>query len=210
MSQTDVLLSLLKEDVRSLRIGSPFGDAGSGESWLSFDIRARSSRDALNYAQSLVSAVRKEAGLLNDPLNVEWVAAVPDAPDGGMRFFEQARELFDSEMYELSVVAAQIHFEVHVTHLLSQASEKRSGRWAHYLLGHRDSTNLGRDLGQAVIELLLGVQPNQLAEWEPFLAHTRRRNSVVHAGAVVDRDEAAASLDAVHSLWLVLNQAAQS
>lgn len=56
----------------------------------------------------------------------------------GHRFLEQAKALYESEDYELAVVAAQIHFEVQLRLLLERAAQRAERRWARRLLrNHR-------------------------------------------------------------------------
>jgi hypothetical protein len=58
------------------------------------------------------------------------------------------------------------------------------------------------------LEPLFSIDMEQFSRWDEYVAHTLRRNDVVHDGRAVDRESATTSLEVIEALWLWLNDAA--
>lgn len=152
--------------------------------------------------------MRKAANLRDEIPLIVWLAPASEDYESG-RFLEQAQDLIAGESYGLAVVASQIHFEVHLRELLKEAVRKEAPRWAKRLLEDRGIAELKRAPSLAAVELLLGIDVTQLAEWPRFQAHVDRRNDAVHRGQAVEKEHAEDSVAVVQELWVRLASAAR-
>lgn len=82
-------------------------------------------------------------------------------------------------------------------------------RWVARLLKDKRIAELKRDVSFATIEVLLGVDVTQIAEWRRFQDHVERRNDVIHKGQTVDKQHAEESVRVVQQLWARLAEAAR-
>ncbi len=193
LSHTDALTAMQALGVEAIRIGpaAPEDDLDS----LRFELRAPDGEAAEERAQNLALQGRRAVGLPDMRLPVAWVT-----PSGigakGVSFLDEAEELFESEQFELAVVAAGIHFEVQLKSMAEIA-----------VADARDSVGPRNKGRRRWVEGLLDRQVAEIREWPEFEAHLVRRNAIVHEGLAVGSEEARASLDAVRALWLRLGEA---
>jgi hypothetical protein len=191
-------------------LGGLEGDALDDVPYLMYELRAASPEEAEQQAQQLVAFSQREANLPVRQLPVVWVTPVdPDLKDAH-RFLDEAKFLFESEQYEMSVVAAQIHFELQLRLLLQRAANRSDRAWAKRLIKNRRVAALGNDVSKASVELLLGVDVTQSRHWPAFTAHLDRRNSIVHDGTHVGEEEAATSIRVIQALWAWLAEEERS
>lgn len=159
--------------------------------------------------QHLLGEVRAKAGLCVEESQLLWVAPLAATPESSYRFREQAADLFDDGRYELAVVAAQIHLELHMTTLLQRFAERDDGTFAHGLLSSRLEWNATQPWQRDLLEHLTERGPTRdFDQWKAYVAHVERRNAIVHRGQAVDRTAARESLEAVDAFWTWLNDAA--
>ena len=181
-------------------IGGFWDDELDESPFITIELAATGAEAAEHLAQELVSHMLVEAGLPTSIRPVVWVAPLSDDSVSSHRFLEQAKELFNSEQFELAIVAAHMHFELQLRLLLKRAADRAGGKWARRLIKNRRAAMLGNDVSIATAELLLGVDVTQVSLWPEFSAHMSRRNVVVHEGRAVGSNEAAASIRVVQEL----------
>lgn len=175
---------------------------------ITFELEAADFDDAEEKAQGAVHRMRRAARLPDASYPVVWLAPLGD-DDGSSQYLEQAKELLHEERYGLAVVAAQIHFEAQLTALLHESAGDQPMRWVARLLKDKRIAELKRDVSFATIEVLLGVDVTQIAEWRRFQDHVERRNDVIHKGQTVDKQHAEESVRVVQQLWARLAEAAR-
>ncbi len=176
---------------------------------VTFELEAPSAQDARVLAQHKLGQLRRRAGVAVREAPVIWVARLADEAESSLRFLEQAKELLDAEQFELAVVAAQIHLEVHVRVLVEMTAEASpSPLLTTVIAGQRSWAPHERWL-RPILELLFRVKLADCPVWIEYReVHLQRRNAVVHRGQEIDADSAKASLDTVSAFWLWLNDAA--
>lgn len=175
---------------------------------ITFELEAAGFDDAEEKAQGAVHRMRRAARLPDASHAVVWLAPLGD-DDASSQYLEQAKELVHEERHGLAVVAAQIHFEAQLSALLREAAGNQPLRWVARLLKDKRVAELKRDVSFATIEVLLGVDVTQIAEWNRFRDHVERRNDVIHKGQTVDRHHAEESIRVVQQLWARLAEAAR-
>lgn len=180
-------------------------DFGSIPTW-TVELPAESAEEAELSVAQVIATIRQEHGTGGDLPRTLWVASLPE--DDALRFLEQAKELVESEGYELAVLAAQVHLERQLRWLLARARSE-SPAWRRRL------TTLGRNLGPlhgaqalAAVELLFGVDLTKHPEWANLRAHFARRNDIAHEGRTIRRADAIASIRSVEAIWVALVDAA--
>ncbi len=118
------------------------------------------------------------------------------------RFFVQAERMYDEGHYDFTVVAAQTACEL----LLEGAIQFAVSRHASEPLAQVIPDLLTRysmldQRGQKVWQAVTGRSIREpKSVWESYCAHLERRNALVHKGARVTQEEAAASLTATRDL----------
>lgn len=208
MAQVDVWP--MHTDIIRMVIGGFHSDELEDTPFVTLELRATDAHAAEKLAQELVAFSLDEAGLEASLLPVVWVAPLGESSESSHRFLEQAKELFQSEEFDLAVVAAQIHFELQLRLLLERAAARAGNRWARRLVKNRRVAALANDVSKASVQLLLGIDVTESRHWPEFNAHLSRRNAVVHEGQSVGSKEAAASIRVVQALWAVLAEAERS
>jgi len=197
--------------LRSMSIGGGrFDNEIEDTPYVTFELEAEHADAAERLALQLASGVLAEAGIERRSFPVVWVAPLDGAAVGGHRFLAQAKELHDSEQYDLAVVAAQIHFEVQMRLLLERAARRIDRPWAKRLLRNQRIASLSNDVSVGTVELLLQTDVRRTRKWPEFSAHVRRRNAVVHEGRAVGSRDSRASIKAVEGLWATLAEAERS
>ncbi len=139
--------------------------------FVTLELRATDADAAEKLAQELVAFSLGEAGLKTSLLPVVWVAPLSEGSESSHRFLEEAKDLFESERYDLAVVAAQIHFELQVRLLLERAATRADNRWATRLVKNRRVAALANDVSKASVQLLLGMDVTESRHWPEFSAH---------------------------------------
>lgn len=193
---------------RHIQFGGSVDDPEMDPPSITFELEAAGFDDAEEKAKGAVYRMRRAAGLPDAIQTVVWLAPL-GSDDASSQYLEQAKELIHEERYGLAVVAAQIHFEAQLTALLHEAAGDQPLRWIARLLKDKRIAELKRDVSFATIEVLLGVDVTQIAEWSKFRDHVERRNDVIHKGQTVDRHHAEESVRVVQQLWAGLAQAAR-
>lgn len=192
---------------RHIQFGGSVDDPEMDPPSVTFELEATGFDDAEERAKGAVHRMRRAARLPDASHAVVWLAPLGD--DESSQYLEQAKELFQDERYGLAVVAAQIHFEAQLTALLRETAGEQPLRWVARLLKDKRIAELNRDVSFATIEVLLGVDVTQIAEWSRFRDHIERRNDVVHKGQAVERHHAEESIRVVQQLWARLAEAAR-
>lgn len=204
MPRWSVYLSVPAGELDALRAAAPpgasFADVdgfGGAELLLPSgqESRERASRDACQAYADL----RRAAGLPEGKARV--VALVPDAAREGA-LMEEAEALRAAGHPGWAAVAAQTACELRCRSALAQlaAGHGPLGDLAERFAGGANPAN---DRVRRALAAL-GRDPEPEPWWHEFLAHAQRRNRVVHEGAVVSAEDAAASLKACAALiaWL--------
>jgi hypothetical protein len=143
--------------------------------------------------------------------SVAWVNLLTDDEASSVRFLDKAEELLeDEDEQDMAVVAAQIHLEVQIRTILSNAVEHSGPDWADVLLKTRGLGNLNNKQTQALIKALLGINVKQMPEWEAYKRHNVLRNAIVHEGQDAEEEEAKSSVATVRAICIRLANAAQS
>jgi hypothetical protein len=167
---------------------------------LTLEVRASSADAARLAARELVTRVHAAAGLLVDELQVLWVAPLDLGHESSHRFLDEARDLFDEERFELAVVAAQIHLELHLVTWLRMFAAADPSAFGAALLASRIEWTQMQPWQRDLFEQLIGRNLSKdFPEWKRYDTHVRRRNAVVHQGQTVDRESAADSIVVVSS-----------
>jgi hypothetical protein len=204
LSDSSIVMYILKNtDGHMLRFKLP-SEAGGLEN-LRLELNAQNAREAEDRAVGIIETARRAAKLPDAVVPVAWVTPVRDT-EIGSNFLDEAKDLIESEQFQMAVVAADIHLEVQAKAMIERAVDRMAPAFADVLLQHRASTNINRPEGQAMIKRFLSIDLTSLKEWQAFKAHAGRRNAIVHEGLSIDEAEAAASISAVHDLWLRLGE----
>lgn len=193
---------------RHIQFGGSADDHEMDPPSITFELEAGSFDDAEEKAHGAVHRMRRAARLSDASCAVVWLAPLGD-DDASSQYLEHAKELVHEERYGLAVVAAQIHFESQLTALLREAAGDQPLRWVVRLLKDKRIAELKRDVSFATLEVLLGVDVTQAAEWGRFRDHVERRNDVIHKGQTVDKHHAEDSVRVVQQLWARLAEAAR-
>jgi hypothetical protein len=196
--------------VRSMTVGGSLDDDIEDAPFVTLELVAEDADAAERLAQDLACGVGREVGDTRTAFPVVWVAPLEDSEVSSHRFLEEAKFLFESEQYELAVVAAHIHFEVQLRLLLERAARRADRRWAERLIKNRGIASLNNDVSVGTVELLLQIDVRRTRQWPEFSAHINRRNAVVHKGHSVRSQEARASIKVVEALWATLAEAERS
>ena len=186
--------------------GSSESDA-EGPPRITFELEADDAQTAELLARSVADRMRRAANLEDTELPLAWVAPMEDGPSSSLRFLDEARDCLHSDLFDLAIVAAQIHFELQVRTMLRQAAQERN--MEAWLATARNLGSLNNPQSQATVQLLLGTDVKQLPEWAEYLAHVGRRNEVVHQGRAFAEKDAEASIVAVRRMWVELTKAAR-
>jgi hypothetical protein len=193
-------------DVRMLAIGDRSED-GEPPS-ITFELDAQSAQDARVRGQHKLGEIRRRAALPVQAAPVVWVAKLDDDAASSLRFLGYAEELLESEQYEMSVVAAQIHLEVQIRVLVQMAAASKSDAVLNAVQRHQRRWAPHERWLQPILEALYERKMDECAAWTAYRAHLDRRNAIVHAGQAIDVDEARASIKAVSVFWQWLNDIA--
>jgi hypothetical protein len=116
----------------------------------------------------------------------------------------RARQLLDSGSTSYATVAAQTALEMYARGLLCDLSKANWGVDIVDVL-HLQAVSLRQPNQRALAKALIGKDPASAGgPWDDYGAHLRRRNGVVHDGAFVNAEGAAASIQAVRNMitWL--------
>lgn len=110
-------------EMRGMSVAGPSPADPDGVDTVTFELETPEAKDARLLAQHLIEKMRVAAGLarLRGPTPVVWVAPMSEGWASSQRFLSTARELLDSEHYEMAVLAAQVHLELQVGILVRQA-----------------------------------------------------------------------------------------
>lgn len=200
----------IHEAARRMVVGGGLVDEVDEFPFVTLELAASDPEAAEQLARQLVTEVLREVGLPDRTFPMAWVAPLREGSANSLRFLEEAKELYDSERFELAIVAAQMHLELQLRLLLERGVERASSRWARRLIKNRRVAALANDVSIATVQLLLGVDVTQTHQWPEFGAHLARRNAVVHEGLAVGPAEAKASIKVVQALWAELAQAERS
>lgn len=193
---------------RGARVGGGMDPDGFEDTpYLTYELAASGPEEAERLVHQVVAANQQAAGLPVRRRKVVWVTPMREGEAESHRFLEHAKELFDSESYDLAVVAAQIHFELQLRLLLERAATRSGQLWAKRLIKGPTIGSLRHDSSVATVELLLGVDVRSLPFWEDFEAHRQRRNAIAHEGRSVSKDDARRSIKVVERLWAKLSEA---
>lgn len=193
---------------RHIQFGGSVDDPEIDPPSITFELEATGFDDAEEKAKGAVHRMRRAARLPDASHAVVWLAPLGD-DDASSQYLEQAKELVLEERYGLAVVAAQIHFEAQLTALLREAAGDQPLRWIARLLKDKRIAELKREVSFATVEVLLGVDVTQTAEWSRFRDHVERRNDVIHKGQTVDKHHAEESIRVVQQLWARLAETAR-
>ena len=203
-SQHALLRSELRSAVFALNPEDP-----EGPCTITVELRATSADHARVLTQHMLGEMRRAAGLSLVQMPVLWVAPLNDHPVSSHRFLAQAKDLFESEDYDLAVVAAQIHVETHMATLLRMLVEADPSPVAEALLSSRVEWTLMQSWQRDLLDALIGRPiAKSFPGWKAYGVHVQRRNAIVHGGQVVDRRAAADSLAAAQAMWEWINAAA--
>jgi hypothetical protein len=205
-----VAMAAVGAGVHNISIGRPFVHEEDEPVTFTIELDAPSARDARLIGQHKLGELHKLAGLPVRELPVVWVARLSDQQASSLRFREYARELLEGEQFEMAVVAAQIHLEVHVKALVEMVAEAAPSPLLTAVITAQRGWPPHTQGLQAILEALFDVKMAQYHGWAGYMAHVTRRNAVVHGGQEIDADSAKASIEAVSDLWLWLNAAATS
>lgn len=124
------------------------------------------------------------------------------------RFVDAAYQFLDEHQYEMAVVAAHIGCEVVARTLIEQLDVARAERLPVRLRAFgRPRWSVSSDPGlQFLFHAATGVRVEDFALWDDYRLHVKRRNKIVHEGAVVTLDEAQASIAAADAFIEHLQQ----
>ena len=176
---------------------------------LTVDIRAQSARAARIMVQHRIGEALSDAGLARRAPDVVWVAPLDVSDESSHRFMEQARGLLEAEDFELAIVAAQIHLEMHVATLLRRFVEADDSPLGRALVASNTEWTASQSWQRSFLEQLLGRRVSKdFPGWKRYQAHLERRNDVVHRGQAVDQTSAEESLEVVEAFWEWLNNEA--
>jgi hypothetical protein len=207
------LLEVVGNETRRISHADPVADYDDGSDTVTLELAATDAREARIRAQHWLGEASRRRKLPVEEARLIWVAPVLHSPASSHRFMGMARDLIhDEDTADLAVVAAQIHIELHVKALITNAVERDTSPLRHVLI--EDS---GRTWGphhhatRALIKALLGVDPaNEYTRWQEYKDHVKRRNDIAHRGQGVSVEDAEASIAVVDDLWLWLSKVADA
>lgn len=211
--ESGAISSMLKiglvHDVRRLSLSDPSSDDTNEPSTVTFELDAQDGREARILAQHLLGRVKTAAGLKADSSALVWVAPLAGDSESSHRFLEAAEEFMDAERYDMAVVAAQIHLEVHVLTLVDEAMASERSPVARAAVARQRGWAPHHPLAQPLLDAVFGMKVDAFPRWPEYLAHVKRRNDVAHSGQSVDSESAKDSVAVVSEFWFWLNQAAE-
>jgi hypothetical protein len=193
--------------VREARLGGGDRDADEPPT-ITLSLEAPDAQQARLLGQIRLDELRKLAGVRGGEAPVVWVARLSSDSTGSLRFLEQASELLDEERFEMAVLAAQIHLEVHVKALVDMIAEVAPSPLLDALRSGQRIWSPHDDRLRPMLDAVLGITIADFPRWAEFRTHMSRRNDVAHRGQAIDAESAKATIDVVSDLWLWLNNAA--
>lgn len=180
-------------------------EQGEGEITLGLRVHAKTSEEATQEAEHLVRKIRAAAGL-NSGIAATlgylspWWRETSRASELG----REAQELLKQGRHDLAVIRIQTANEMHIRRAIErllhdhhrQAIADRLIRGAATLIDQQQ---------QALLHMLTGEHVQQTEWWRRYKEHVQRRNAIVHKGLAVNREDAAASIEASLDLrrWLL-------
>lgn len=172
---------------------------------VTFEFPAQDARHARLEAQHRIEKAMRAGGARPRQAAVVWVAPVSAEGVNDLRFLQQARDLLDEELWELAVVAAQIHLEMQVATLAKRATQADSASSLGRLVALQRRWAPHHEAVRVLIEALFNCDVTRFPGWEQYKrTHLERRNDVVHRGQALDEDSARASVELVEAFWIWL------
>lgn len=170
---------------------------GADEPSLTLTIDASKVDDVEQTALQTYREIRELARLsLDEPPRLHLIALVWGVPlDADEHIFE-AQRLARERRFETATVEAQTFFEMHVRDDI-EALAAAHGDIVLAFAHEQRNWSLRDPTGQRLYTRLLDSEPAKFEEWNTYVAHTERRNGVVHRGKRIAENEAQASIDVV-------------
>jgi hypothetical protein len=205
------LIEVVGNEIWEIQHTGPTADYDDGNDTITFELDATDAQEARIRAQHWLGEVARRRGLPAEQARVIWVSPVLQSPVSSRRFIGMARDLVCDEVTaDLAVVAAQIHIELHIKALITNAVKQDSSPLRNVLVND-DGRTWGpqNPTTRALIKALFGVDPaKDYPRWQEYQDHVKRRNDVAHRGQAVSVEDAEASIAVVDDLWLWLGEAA--
>lgn len=197
--------------IREIRVAGPEAEYDDGSDTVTFELDASTVHEARIRTQHWLGEAARRNGLPVELARVIWIAPVLQSPASSRRFMEMARTLLENEdTADLAVVAAQIHLELHVKALITNAVAGDPSPLRTVLVDDRGHTwGPHHQMAQALLRALFGLDPaNDYDRWQDYRDHLKRRNDVAHRGQTVSVADAEASISVVEDLWVWLAEGA--
>jgi hypothetical protein len=157
-------------------------------------VHADTEEEALAAAEAVFARLRNAASLPPSPARILAFYGPPLDPDRAERLHVKAATLLRDGRPELAVVVEQSACEVYVTAALKHLLEDHVPEWAGEYMVPRSVSLTEPRMRQLWTQLTTrNVETEDW--WSRYLAHTKRRNAVVHEGAAVRASDAADSLN---------------
>ena len=205
------LLDVVGNEIWRITHAGPTADYDEGSDTITFELDARNAQEARIRAQHWVGEAARRRHLPVEQARVIWVAPVLESPVSSRRFIDMARDLVEIEdTADLAVVAAQIHIELHVKALITNAVKDDESPLRNVLVND-DGRTWGpqNPTTRALVKALFNVDPaRDYGRWQEYQDHVKRRNDIAHRGQSVSVEDAEASIAVVDDLWLWLGKAA--
>jgi hypothetical protein len=205
-----VAMAAMGAGVHNISIGRPFIHEEDEPVTFTIELEALSAKDARLIGQHKLGELHKLAGLPVRESPVVWVARLSEEHASSLPYLDQARDFLEGELFEMAVLAAQVHLEVQVRLLVQMTAETLSSPVLDAVISRQNRWAPHERWLRPVLEALFEVKMSDYPRWADYEAHIQRRNAVVHGGQEIDADSARTSLDAVSDFWLWLNTAATS
>jgi hypothetical protein len=181
---------------RNYVTGRPWS-GGEEPSTISITVRSPNGKEAMAAAIDSYRGLRETARLSEaSELQISMVARVGGVPQDADEHIFEAVKMKDQQRFELAVVEAQTHFEMHVRENMKLAAEHHGRPLLKLTLQHR-SWSLMDESGRQLFEALVEVPPSDFERWEEYRAHVQRRNNAVHRGTRITAHDAESSIDIV-------------
>jgi len=117
---------------------------------------------------------------------------------------KEAIELLKQGRDELAVIRAQTACELLVVETLSALLQQNHPDVDPSSLVRRPAT-LNDKRSKAFLQLLTGERIQDAHWWSKYVAHSRRRNAIVHEGLTIKHEDAQESIEVLNELhaWLI-------
>ena len=188
----------------TFEIHTELDDSGEVDAAFSVRIEAETADEATGEAAWILNKVRRAAGLTAKPVLVLGYISPSWGGPVSRHVGKEAIELLKQGRDELAVIRAQTACELLVVETLSALLQQNHPDVDPSSLVRRPAT-LNDKRSKAFLQLLTGERIQDAHWWSKYVAHSRRRNAIVHEGLTIKHEDAQESIEVLNELhaWLI-------